>query len=204
MLPKASFTINDIEIIERKNLYKRFFQVDLVTLKHRHFDGSWGAPISRELLVRGNAVGALLYDPINDLIGLVEQFRVGGLNEASGPWLFEVVAGMFDGDETAEEVVMREVKEEADLTPERLEFICDYLSSPGGTTEKLYLYCALGDLSNAGGVFGVPEEGENIRVHIFTADEVFKELYSGKFNNAAVLICLQWLMINRSRLRATS
>ncbi|RZA06201.1 MAG: ADP-ribose diphosphatase, partial [Moraxellaceae bacterium] len=82
------------------------------------------------------------------------------------------------------------------------EYICNYLSSPGGSDEKLHLYCGLCDLGSAGGVYGLPEEGEDIRVHVFPADEVFAELLNGRFNNAAALICLQWLQLNRARLRA--
>ncbi len=77
------------------------------------------------------------------------------------------------------------------------------MSSPGGTDEKLYLFCGLCDLSNAGGVYGLPEESEDIRVHVLAADEVLNSLYSGSFNNAAAIICLQWLQMNRDRLRHT-
>ena len=92
--------------------------------------------------------------------------------------------------------------EEANITPYRLQYICEYLSSPGGSDEKLHLYCGLCDLSQAGGVYGLAEEGEDIRVHILVADEVFAELFGGRFNNAATLICLQWLQLNRAILQA--
>jgi ADP-ribose pyrophosphatase len=60
------------------------------------------------------------------------------------------------------------------------------------------------DLSQAGGIYGLPEEGEDIRVHILPASDVFAELLNGAFNNAAALICLQWLQMNRTRLRMQS
>jgi ADP-ribose pyrophosphatase len=66
----------------------------------------------------------------------------------------------------------------------------------------LHLFCGLCDLSQAGGIYGLPEEGEDIRVHILAANDVFAELLDGAFNNAAALICLQWLQLNRTRLRA--
>jgi ADP-ribose pyrophosphatase len=84
-----------------------------------------------------------------------------------------------------------------------MEYVCNYLSSPGGTDEKLHLFCGLCDLSTAGGVYGVPDEGEDIRVHVFAAEDVLGSLYSGAFNNAAAIICLQWLQMNRDRLRRT-
>lgn len=204
MIEKPQFTNTDVEIIRREEMYKRFFRVEKLFLRHKLFNGEWSEEIGRELFVRGEAVAVVLYDPHRDLIGIVEQFRVGALAEPNGPWCYEVVAGMLEEGELPEDVARRELKEEANVEPYALEYICNYLSSPGGCDEKLHLYCGLCDLSQAGGVYGLPEEGEDIRVHVFAAHEVFARLYSGAFNNAAALICLQWLQLNRSRLRATT
>lgn len=204
MIKKPEFTASDVEIIQREPLYQRFFRVERVQLRHRLFAGGWGPEIGREIFVRGEAVAVVLYDPVRDLIALVEQFRIGAMGEPHGPWCYEVVAGMLEPGESPEEVAYRELQEEANLTPYALEYICDYLTSPGGSDEKLYLYCGLCNLERAGGVYGLPEEGEDIRVHLLPASEVFAELYAGPFNNAAALICLQWLQANRTRLRANA
>lgn len=201
MIEKPKFTRADVEIIRREEMYKRFFRVEKVFLRHKLFDGGWGQEIGRELFVRGEAVAVVLYDPVRDLIGMVEQFRVGALDEPNGPWCYEVVAGMLEQGELPEDVARRELMEEANVEPYALEYICNYLSSPGGCNEKLHLYCGLCDLQHAGGVFGLAEEGEDIRVHVFSAEEVFCALFDGAFNNAAALICLQWLQLNRMRLR---
>jgi len=201
MIEKPKFNLSDVEVVRRKELYRDFFYVEKVFLRHKLFNGGWGKEIGRELFVRGEAVGVVLYDPKLDLIGLVEQFRVGALNEPNGPWCYEVVAGMVEAGESPEEVALRELIEEANIKPFSLEYICNYLSSPGGSDEKLHLYCGVCDLSNAGGIFGLPEEGEDIRVHTLAANDVFAELLNGAFNNAAAIICLQWLQMNRQRLR---
>jgi len=202
MIKDPQFTRLDVEIIRSEELYRSFFRAEKIFLRHKLFDGGWSKTIGRELFVRGEAVAVVLYDPENDLIGLVEQFRIGALNESYGPWCYEVVAGMLEAGEAPEDVARRELLEEANITPYRLEYICQYLSSPGGCDEKLHLYCGLCDLSQAGGVYGLPEEGEDIRVHVLAADEVFASLYGGRFNNAAALICLQWLQFNRPALTA--
>ncbi len=201
MISKPEFTRADVEVIRREELYKRFFRVEKVFLRHKLFNGGWGKEIGRELFVRGEAVAVVLYDPRLHQIALVEQFRIGAMDEPDGPWCYEVVAGMLEEGESPEEVARRELQEEANLEPYAMEYICNYLSSPGGSDEKLHLFCGLCDLANAGGVYGLPEEGEDIRVHVMAADEVFAELLNGKFNNAAALICLQWLQINYPRLR---
>ncbi len=201
MIEKPEFTTADVDIVQRELLYKRFFRVERVQLRHRLFAGGWGPAIAREIFVRGEAVAVVLYDPQRDLIALVEQFRIGAMNEPDGPWCYEVVAGMVEPGESPEAVAYRELQEEANITPYALEYICNFLSSPGGSDEKLHLYCGLCDLENAGGIYGLPEEGEDIRVHLLRAQDVFAELYAGPFNNAAALICLQWLQANRPRLR---
>lgn len=202
MIDKPRFSRDDVEIIRREELYKRFFRVEKVFLRHKLFNGGWGREIGRELFIRGEAVAVVLYDPVNDLIGLVEQFRIGAMDEPNGPWCYEVVAGMLEAGETPEEVARRELIEEANVSPYAMEYICNYLSSPGGSDEKLHLYCGLCDLSQAGGIYGLPEEGEDIKMHVLAAEDVFAELLEGAFNNAAALICLQWLQINRPRLQA--
>jgi ADP-ribose pyrophosphatase len=190
----------EVDIIERSVAYQGFFAIEKVQLKHRLFSGGWSAPITRELFVRGNAVAAIIYDPAHALIGLVEQFRVGLLDSNRSPWCREVVAGMAEAGESDEQVVRRELQEEAGIVPNALYEICEYYSSPGGTNEKLRLYCALADLRQAGGLFGLPEENEDIRFSIFPETEVLSNLYNGDYANAATLICLQWLAANKQRL----
>ncbi len=201
-MPKmpAEFDSKDVEIIERNTVYRGFFSVEKLQLRHKLFAGGWGQEISRELFVRGNAVAAVLYDPDNDLIGLIEQFRVGALEEESGPWCLEVVAGMFNGDEKPEEVIRRELIEEADFKPRELIPICHYLSTPGGCNERIYLYCALGNLVGAEGLYGLSEEAEDIRLKVVAAQSVFDVMLQGRMNNAATLIGLQWLQLNREML----
>jgi ADP-ribose pyrophosphatase len=201
MIKKPQYTRDDVEIVRREELYKRFFRVEKIFLRHKLFEGGWGEELGRELFMRGEAVAIVLYDPKHHLIGLVEQFRIGAMAEENGPWCYEVVAGMLEHGESPVEVARRELLEEANIIPTQLEYICNYLSSPGGSDEKLHLFCGLCDLSQAGGIFGLPEEGEDIRFHVLAADEVFAELLGGAFNNAATLICLQWLQIHCARLR---
>ncbi|MDQ2076453.1 NUDIX domain-containing protein [Marinimicrobium sp. ABcell2] len=192
----------DVEVTKRETLYEGFFRAEKVTLRHRKFDGGWAGPLSRELFLRGEAVGLLLYDPERDLLGLVEQFRAGALDEPGGPWCMEVVAGMVEAGESPEDVARREAVEESGVEPGRLEYICRYLPSPGGSNEIMYLYCGIADLSQAGGVHGLDEEHEDIKVHVLPAEPVLADLYGDRINNAAVLLCLQWLQINRPRLLA--
>ncbi|GAB3105249.1 NUDIX domain-containing protein [Aestuariicella hydrocarbonica] len=199
---KPPFGLKDVEILERESLYKGFFRMERLHYRHKRYRGDWSSTVSREVLFRGDAVGAVLYDPQHDLIGLVEQIRPGAFGDPNGPWCLEVVAGMVEPGETNEAVVWREMEEEAGLTPDRVEYICQYMASPGGCDERLHVFCATADLAGLdGSVNGLENEGEDIRLLIIPAESVFAELYSGRFNNAATMISLQWLQMNRSRLR---
>ncbi|VUD62112.1 ADP-ribose pyrophosphatase [Thalassocella blandensis] len=197
----ARYTRKDVEIQQEEVAYNGFFSMFKLRLKHRLFNGGWSAEMTRELFHRGEAAAAVLYDPKHDLIGLVEQFRIGAIESEFGPWCLEVVAGMRDKDESPEALILREIKEEAGINDAELIHISSYYSTPGGCSEKIYLYCALCDLSQAGGVHGLDDENEDILLHTFAADEVFPVMLNSRANNAATLIGLQWLQINRERLR---
>lgn len=198
------FGRDDVEVVARQDLYRGFFRAEAVQLRHRLFrTGEWSEPMRREILYRGEAVGVVLYDPKRDEVALVEQFRLGALNEPEGPWCLEVVAGMVEPGETPLDVAKRELIEEAGIEQAELSYIGSYLATPGGSDEKLHLYCGLCDLTGVGGVFGLPEEHEDIKVHVLAAGDAFAALYTSRCNNPAALIGLQWLQLNRERLRAS-
>ena len=108
---------------------------------------------------------------------------------------------MADGSTDYEEVAKREAFEEAGIELDKLEFMMSYLSSPGGTTERLFLYLAYTDLSQyQGGIFGLDNEDEDIKTHIMSYDEAMLRLEQGEIDNAATVISLQWLALNRQRI----
>ncbi len=199
---RPEFSNADVKVLERKECHRRFLRIDLLTLEHRRYEGGWLGPVVRELMVRRPAVGVLLYDPQRDEIVLVRQFRVGVLGEKDSPWLLELVAGMIDDGESEEDVARRESTEEANLQPSELERICEYYCSPGTTNEKISLFCGKVDASQAGGVFGLDEENEDIEVVTLGYDEAVAALQEGQLDNAMTIVALQWLMLNKTRLRA--
>ena len=188
-------------ILEREIASEGFFRVDRFCLQHELFAGGWGEPLTRELFERGHAAALLPYDPVRDQVVLIEQFRIGALEAPGGPWLLEIVAGMIEAGEQPEQVVRRESVEEAGLEIGRCEAICDYLVSPGGTSERIAVFCGEVDASLAAGIHGLTEEGEDIRVSTASYQDAVAMLASGQLNSASVIIAMQWLMLNRERLR---
>lgn len=198
----ANFTAQDDVIINKQEIvYQGHFCLYKFTLKHRLFNGAWSKEISREVLERGKAAGVLLYDPDRHQFVLIEQFRPGTLGYTSNPWLLELVAGIIDPGEKALEVAIRETQEEAGLIPLHIIPICEYWVSPGGTSEKITLFCARVDASNAGGIHGLAEEGEDIRVLVYDVEEIYRMLEKGEISNAPILIALQWFKLNEANVR---
>ena len=192
---------DDVEVVEREACFRGFYQLDRLHLRHRLFAGGMGKLINRELFVRHDAVCVLPYDPQRDCVVLIEQFRVGALDKSVNPWLIELVAGLIDKDEQPEEVARREAVEEAGLELAELWPLTQYYPSPGGSDERVHLYVGRCDSRGAGGVHGLEEEGEDIRVLVWSLDEALAALDDGRIDNAASIIALQWLALNRDKLR---
>jgi ADP-ribose pyrophosphatase len=191
-----------LEIISRKTAYDGFFKLEKFRLRHSLFNGGISNEMSRELFERGHAVAVLPYDPIRDEIILLEQFRIGAIEDKDGPWLTEMVAGMIAEGETAEDVAHREAMEEAGCEIQKLIHIIDYYVSPGGTSETIALYCGLVDSNKINeGIYGLEEENEDIRVFKVSYAQAMQWLQKGKINSAAPIIALQWLMMNKDKIQ---
>ena len=194
---------NDVEILSRETVYKSFTQIDVVKLKHRLFAGGISPIIQRELVIKPEAIGVFIYDPHLDAVLLIEQFRVGALSHPN-PWQLEIVAGLVDGQgESLEDVAKREVMEEAGVELLRLEKVMTFLLSPGGSNERFTLFVGQADLSLAGGVFGLPEEGEDIKVKVVSATEIGVLLEQNQILwNAPLLVAAQWFILNKTALQS--
>ncbi|MBL1271857.1 MAG: NUDIX domain-containing protein [Oceanospirillales bacterium] len=202
MTKPFQFEASDVTIEKRETVFQGFFRMDKLWLTHPRFDGRSMPLFTRELFLRGDATCVLPYDPDRDEVVLLEQFRLGAIGRDQSPWLLELVAGMNENGENSEEVAQREGQEEAGLSFSKLDKICDYLVSPGGTTEMVYLYCGKVSTESAGGLYGLEDEHEDIRAHVVSADEAISMIRDGRINNAAAIIAIQWLQLNRARLQA--
>ncbi|AIC17692.1 MULTISPECIES: NUDIX domain-containing protein [Pseudomonas] len=197
----ANTTPTTVDIVRREKCFQGFYQLDRVHLRHELFAGGMGREISREIFVRHDAVCVLPYDPQRDEVVLVEQFRVGAMGKTATPWLIELVAGLIDKDEQPEEVAHREAQEEAGLTFSALWPMTQYFPSPGGSTEFVHLYLGRCDSSGAGGLHGLVEEAEDIRVSVWAFEDALQAVRDGRISNAASIIALQWLALNRVEVR---
>ncbi|RTE66986.1 NUDIX domain-containing protein [Amphritea opalescens] len=196
---QPTFAAADAAIIAQERTCDGFFKIRRLTIRHALFEGG-EIEIVREQFQRGDAVCVLLFDPDNDALVLVEQFRVGALGKADSPWLLELVAGIVESGETPNDVALREAEEEAGAQIHSIVPITRYLPSAGGSDEYVDLLCARVDSTVVGGVHGLAQEGEDILVHVLPFAEVCELVANGVIDNAATIIAVQWLQLNRATL----
>lgn len=196
-----SFGVQDLEILDKSTVFQGFFRLEQYTLRHKLFNGGWSGTVKREVFERGHAVVVLPYNAKTDELVLIEQFRVGASTDGQSPWLLEAIAGMIEAGESAEQVARREAQEEAGLTIGELWPMLSYLSSPGGTTERIQLF--LGQLTAPvqPGIFGLADEQEDIKVHLVPRSVAMQLLEQQKIDNAASVIALQWLALNLDKVK---
>lgn len=194
IVERPSYTSKDVEVTSRESLFRGFIQVEKVSLRHRLFNQSeYTHVLQRELVHRPEAAGVLLYNDQRQQFALIEQFRVGAINDSYSPWQLEIIAGVLDGDETPESCIRRETLEESGCTINHVQHLFSFYPSAGACSEVFHLYVAETDLPTEGGVFGMPDEGENILLHLFDYSEISTLLSQGRLRNAPVIMALQWL-----------
>ncbi len=202
---KTTFNLGDVELKKVDILYDGHFRVNQYDFCHKKFDGSEASSVIREVFYRDPCIAIIFYDPKLDNVVLIEEFRAGAFayeKSPYSPWLIQIVAGVIDDGENPDDAAHREAKEEAGLTVEKLIPIHQYFSTPGGSNEFVYLYCGIVDSSNAGGIFGMEDENEDIKVHVIKSEQLFSALENNKLSNATTIIAAQWLEKNITRLRA--
>ena len=188
------------ELLQNETVWNGFLRLSRLQIRHSSFDGGWCEPVVRERLEGLAAVSVLLFDPDADELVLVEQFRAGLVDRIEPPWCIETVSGFCDRKhESVESVARREVMEETGCEVQFLTQLGEFFVSPGFSTEIITLFVAKVDATQAEGVHGLAEEGEEIRVVRRKREAALAGLFKDA-NSTSLLIALQWLEANRSRL----
>ena len=192
----------NIQIEDLKREYLGFFALNQVDLKYPFFDNSTSGLKSRTILMGSEASLILPYDPILDKVLLVEQFRIGPFCRGDkAPWVYEPVAGMIEFGEKPEDAAKREVFEEAGIQVTNLVKINSGYPNPGEATTYFYNYIGIVDLSDySPGIYGVRDEGEDIRTHVIDFTEVLSWSISNKLRVLPLTTMVLWLALNKLKL----
>jgi len=182
-----------VVVESKRRLLDDFFEVDEVFLRFEKFDGQMSAAVRRLILDRGDAVAALVFNTATQRLILVNQFRCPTVEKGPG-WITEIVAGMVDAGETPETAVRREIMEEVGFNVAKLERISTFYVSPGGSTERVFLYYA--EVDDAGKVEaggGVVAEDEDLELVEFDLAAALREVAAGGIVDAKTILALYWL-----------
>ena len=97
-----------------------------------------GSEAIREIVEHGNCIAVVAVDE-EDRVLLVRQFR-----EAIGKTSLEIPAGGIESEEDSAQAMQRELREETGYQANHVRKVGGFYSSPGYSTEYLYLYMATG------------------------------------------------------------
>ena len=187
-------------VIEReRRAFDDFFKIDEFLVSHEQIDGTMSAGQRRLVFERGDAVAVLLLNVDMESVVLVEQFRVGVLvgrrrddRSTTDGWIIETVAGAIDANETPEAAAIRETFEETRYQIREPRLISEFFTSPGGVSERVFLYFAeVTDTDRIGKGGGIDDE--DIKVVQLAIDELFDRLAQGSIEDPKLLIGAYWL-----------
>jgi ADP-ribose pyrophosphatase len=189
------------ELVRHEVAFQGYFRVGRYFFRHSLFKGGTSEIISREVFERGMAAAVLLYDPRRDEVVLIRQFRAGSFVAGIHPWSWETVAGIIEEGEAPSDLVRREAVEEAGLEVTDLIPIHSVMLTPGACSEHCDVFLGRIDAGQAGGVFGLKSEGEDILVMALPFAEVRAMLDRGEFNNVVAVLAVQWLALHHEEVR---
>lgn len=184
-----------VEVLERAQPFAGYFAVARQRLTHACHDGGRTPPLTREVLVSGDAAILLPWDPRRDRVMVIEQFRFAPfLRGDPQPWLLEPIAGRIDAGETPEAAILREAREEADLPVTRLIAAGGCYPSPGTLAEFLYHFIGIADLPDGvAGTHGLASEAEDIRGHVLERRALSAMVAQGRIVNGPLMLLSLWL-----------
>ena len=179
-------------------LFDDFFRVDEIDVSHRRRDGVMSRQ-KRLVFERGDSAGILLLDRANKSVVLVNQFRAPALigrrrdqpNAVDG-WVSETIAGMVDANEAPAEAAVREAREETGYRVAAPKLIATFLSSPGGSSERIFLYFAEVGAAHRLADGGGDDDEDVTIIHMPTA-ELMKRLADGSIDDPKLMIGAYWL-----------
>ncbi|MEJ8572913.1 NUDIX hydrolase [Microbaculum marinum] len=170
-----------------------------VRLDHLLVEAPWGGGtvrLDREVHFHGHGAAVLPVDPARAAGILIRQFRVPAFLDDGDGWLWEVPAGLLDGD-SPEQCALKEAREETGVAVESLESLGDSLSSPGVMRERIHLFWGTYSVPPSSATGGLDHEGEMIEVHELPLVEIARMAVDGEIVDSKSAMIVFRLMARR-------
>ncbi|HTC04389.1 MAG TPA: NUDIX domain-containing protein [Xanthobacteraceae bacterium] len=191
--------VRKVVISGKKRVFDSFFKIDEFSVSHEQLDGTMSADQRRLVFERGDSVAVLLLNLDSRNAVLVRQFKLPALigrrrdfEATTDGWITEAIAGMINENETPEATAIRETMEETGYQIHNPRLIAKFFSSPGGTSERIFLYFAEVRDSDRSGPGGGLED-EDIEVLQIPLGELFRQLRIGSIEDPKLIIAGYWL-----------
>jgi ADP-ribose pyrophosphatase len=156
---------------------------------------------THDLVRFGHIVAVLPVDIARDEVVLIRQFRLPAQLANGKGELVEIVAGHVEAGEQWLEAARRECVEEIGVAPRALKELFTYLPTPGASDEEITLFLGIVDASQVPEQAGAEAEREETRPMRVPIDKAIAALAAGAMRNGLLVMALQWLALNRGRLR---
>lgn len=188
-----------IVIEQKQRLLDDVFAVDAYAIAHLQNDGTTSARQRRLVFERGDSAAALLFNRDNNSVVLVEQFKLPALigrrrdeADTEDGRIVETPAGIVESNETPEQAAIRETAEETGYRIRQPKLVARFFSSPGATSERVFLfYAEVRDSDRTGPGGGIGDE--DIEVLHVALGELFARLADGTIDDPKLIIAAYWL-----------
>ena len=168
--------MGDAKILSSRIVYKG----DHIQVREDSVIEPAGHECTREIVVHPGAVCIVARPTPKDVI-LIRQYR-----HASGQELLEIPAGTLHIGEDPRECAIRELEEEAGYLASRMTQRARFWTTPGFTTELMYLY----EADTLTKTQAHPDEDEVIHVEIVQCSEALQMIEDGRIQDAKSILGL--------------
>lgn len=184
--------IHHVEVLRRRRIFDDFLKIDEGLLL---IDGQEQRRLSME---RGDAAAALVRRVDDDMLLLTRQFRFPTVEKGSG-WVIELAAGVVEDGEEPEECLRREIVEELGYEIDHLEPIARCFVSPGGSSERVFVfYVEVSESGRVGNGGGLADEGEHIEIVPLSVADLRSMVAARELDDAKTLLAAMWLLNRRT------
>jgi ADP-ribose pyrophosphatase len=160
-----------------------------------------GATLQLDVVRVGRVVVILPVDLERDEIVLIRQFRLGAHLALGKGDVVEVPAGRVERGEDVTAAARRECQEETGIVPSALVPLFDLMPSAGSSDEHMFFFLGVVDAAQMPERAGAAHENEHTRPMRVPIGRALEAMNEGRLHYGAAVIGLQWLALNRSRLR---
>lgn len=190
------------KILKEKNVFNGFNRIDEYDIQAPSLrnENEYAKTINREVIKGPDASLVLIYCKPDDSFVFCEQFRTGPhFNKSNDDpsFILEIVAGMVDENYTPLETALKETREETGITLENAEHFLSCYPSSGRLAQKDHFFYAEIDMPPETGVFGNPEEAEEIRTHLIKREKAYAMVDNLEFLHMQTIYALNWFRLNK-------